>query len=181
MRERQTDRQRQRQTETQTETDTETVCLKMCEKKEAIIPWSRECEYIETLAFPSLDSASKETRFKVLFSFFAPWVQKAKLHSHTTFLMNKYLSSTNKQLPHFIYKKKEKCSNTNQSCYKYVRLRRKNLLVCFFVFCFFVVFRYWLNQNNSRIQLINLASLMFLGFDVIFMRLQNLGTLGWCI
>ena len=39
------------------------------------------------------------------------------------------------------------------------------------------MFRYWLNQNNSKIQLINLASLTFLGFDVIFMRLQNLGTL----
>ena len=33
------------------------------------------------------------------------------------------------------------------------------------------MFRYWLNQNNSRIQLINLASLIFLDFDVIFMRL----------
>ena len=38
------------------------------------------------------------------------------------------------------------------------------------------MFRYWLNQNNSRIQLINLASLiiLFLDFDVIFMSLQNL-------
>ena len=50
----------------------------------------------------------------------------------------------------------------------------------FFFFFFVVVFRYWLNQNNPRIQLINLASLTFLDFDVIFMRLQNLGTLGWC-
>ena len=40
------------------------------------------------------------------------------------------------------------------------------------------MFRYWLNQNNSRIQLINLASLIFLDFDVIFMRLQNLGITG---
>ena len=40
------------------------------------------------------------------------------------------------------------------------------------------MFRYWLNQNNSRIQLINLASLIFLDFDVIVMKLQNLGTLG---
>ena len=40
------------------------------------------------------------------------------------------------------------------------------------------MFRYWLNQNNSRIQLRNLASLIFLDFDVIFMKLQNLGTLG---
>ena len=40
------------------------------------------------------------------------------------------------------------------------------------------MFRYWLNQNNSKIQLINLASLTVLDFDVIFMRLQNLGTLG---
>ena len=39
-------------------------------------------------------------------------------------------------------------------------------------------FRYWLNQNTSKMQLINLASLSFLDFDVIFMRLQNLGTLG---
>ena len=39
------------------------------------------------------------------------------------------------------------------------------------------MFRYWLNQNNSKIQLINLASLTLLDFDVIFMRLQNLGTL----
>ena len=38
------------------------------------------------------------------------------------------------------------------------------------------MFRYWLNQNNSRIQLINLASLIFLDFDVTFMRLQTLGT-----
>ena len=37
---------------------------------------------------------------------------------------------------------------------------------------FFVVFRYWLNQNNSKIQLINLASLTFLDFEVIFMRLR---------
>ena len=43
---------------------------------------------------------------------------------------------------------------------------------------FFVVFRYWLNQNNSKIQLIKLASITFLDFEVIFMRLQNLGTLG---
>ena len=48
----------------------------------------------------------------------------------------------------------------------------------FFSFFVFVVFRYRLNQNNSTIQLINLASLIFLDFDVIFMRLQNLGTLG---
>ena len=44
---------------------------------------------------------------------------------------------------------------------------------------FFVVFRYWLSQNNSKIQLTNLASLIFWNFEV--MRLQNLGTLGWCI
>ena len=43
---------------------------------------------------------------------------------------------------------------------------------------FFVVFRCWLNQNNSKIQRIILASLTFLDFEVIFMRLQNLGTLG---
>ena len=42
---------------------------------------------------------------------------------------------------------------------------------------FFVVFRYWLNQNTSKMQLINLTSLIFLDFEVIFMRLQNLGTL----
>ena len=67
----------------------------------------------------------------------------------------------------YIYKI-NKCSNTlNQSCYKYVRLRRNWRLTFFFFFFFlffffFVVFRYWLNQNNSRIQLINLASLIFL-------------------
>ena len=38
------------------------------------------------------------------------------------------------------------------------------------------MFRYWLNQNNSKIPLINLASLPFLDFEAIFMRLQNLGT-----
>ena len=43
------------------------------------------------------------------------------------------------------------------------------------------MFRYWLNQNDSKIQLIHLASLTFLDFEVIFMRLQNLGTLGWCV
>ena len=43
---------------------------------------------------------------------------------------------------------------------------------------FFVVFRYWLNQNNSKIQLINLASLTFLDFEVMFIRLKNVGTLG---
>ena len=42
---------------------------------------------------------------------------------------------------------------------------------------FFVVVRNWLNQNTSKMQLINLASLTFLDFEVIFMRLQNLGTL----
>ena len=52
-------------------------------------------------------------------------------------------------------------------------LRRKNEM-----FIFFVVFLYWLNQNNSKTQLINLASSTFLDFEVIFMRLQNLGTLG---
>ena len=36
----------------------------------------------------------------------------------------------------------------------------------------FVVFRYWLNQNNSKKQLIILASLTFLDFEVIFMRLH---------
>ena len=35
-----------------------------------------------------------------------------------------------------------------------------------------------LNQNDSKIQLISLASLTFLDFYVIFMRLQNVGTLG---
>ena len=40
------------------------------------------------------------------------------------------------------------------------------------------MFRYWLNQYNSKIQLINLASLTFLDIEVIFLRLQNLGTLG---
>ena len=46
---------------------------------------------------------------------------------------------------------------------------------------FFVVLRHWLHQNNSKIQLINLTSLTFLDFEVIFIRLQNLGTLGWCV
>ena len=32
---------------------------------------------------------------------------------------------------------------------------------------FFVVFRYWLNQNNSKIQLMNLARLTFLDFEFI--------------
>ena len=40
------------------------------------------------------------------------------------------------------------------------------------------MFRYWLNQNNSKIQLINLASLTFLDFEVIFMRHVEFGHVG---
>ena len=40
------------------------------------------------------------------------------------------------------------------------------------------MFRYWLNQNNSKIQVINLASLTFLDFEVIFLRLTEFGHVG---
>ena len=40
------------------------------------------------------------------------------------------------------------------------------------------MFHCWLNQNNSKIQLINLASLTFLDFEVIFIRLQKFGHAG---
>ena len=39
----------------------------------------------------------------------------------------------------------------------------------------FSLFRCWFDQNNSEIQLINLASLTFLDSEVMFVRLQNLG------
>ena len=40
------------------------------------------------------------------------------------------------------------------------------------------MFHCWLNQNNSKLQLINLASLTFLDFEVIFIRLQKFGHVG---
>ena len=59
-----------------------------------------------TLGVQRARSPLCETMFKVLFRFF-PFIQLfAKLHSHTTFLTNKYMSTTDKQLPHFIYKTK---------------------------------------------------------------------------
>ena len=111
--------------------------------------------------------------FKVLLSFWALGARKRSYirtrHSLWTstwvLLINNY---------HTLYIKINKCSNTNQSCYKGVKIN-------YFFFFFSVVFHSWLSQNNSRIQLINLASLIFLDFHVIFMRLQNLGTLWWCV
>ena len=40
------------------------------------------------------------------------------------------------------------------------------------------MFHCWLNQNNSKLQLINLTSLTFLDFEVIFIRLQKFGHVG---
>ena len=41
-----------------------------------------------------------------------------------------------------------------------------------------VVFRCSFDQNNPKIQLLNLASLTFLDSEVMFIRLQNVGSLG---
>ena len=43
------------------------------------------------------------------------------------------------------------------------------------------MFRYWLNQDNSKIQLINLASLTFLDFDVMFNQRSYRSELRSCV
>ena len=65
---------------------------------------------------------------------------------------------------------KNKRSNTNQSCREYITYAQKLEI-------FSVVFHCWFDQNNSKIQLINPGSLTFLDFEVMFIRLQNVGTL----